>query len=209
MAQANRFTRTTERDRKSPVPWRTILRIAVWTLVGIGALVVVFLALIFHQPPPPIVRVDPAAAERVQEQLQRIQTDTTGTVNRVLPVEEGALNSVLGSYLTPNRDGATDAVTVKDMRVKLTDDRLHLYVVLNAHDKDLTLEVETKLHAEAGHVVLNPISAKVGAISVPRSALEAAFQRIMNSPEGSQQLRLPNYLRDIRVADGKIIATFR
>lgn len=209
MAQSSKAVRNPETSKKSTGPWRTVRRVALWILLGIGALAILFLALIFHQPPPPVVRVDPAGAERLQAQLQRIQTDTTGTVNRVLPVDEGALNSVLKSYLAPSGSGTGDAVTVKDMRVKLTDDRLHIYVVLNAHDKDLTLEVETKLHAEDGHVVFDPISAKVGSLSIPWSALQSALQRIANSPEGSQQLRLPDYLSDIRVADGKIIATFK
>jgi hypothetical protein len=209
MPRAVKSVEKAKRNGRLPSRWRTARRIAAWTLIGIGAVVALSAILIFHQPPPPVVRVDPAAAERLEAQLQRIQTDSTGTVNRVLPVDEGAVNSILKSYLTPNRIGSSDAVTVKDMRVKLTDDRVHLYVVLNAHDNDLTLEVETKMHAENGDVVFDPISAKVGALSVPRSALESALHRIEDSPVGRQQLRLPDYLSDIRVEGGKIIATFK
>ena len=178
-------------DVKSPRWWRVTRRIIGWTFLGVGALVASFLVLMFHQPPPPVVRVDPISAQQIEAQLQRIQTDTTGTVKRILPVDEGALNAVLESYLAANHPGAGDAPTVQDMRVQLVDDRLHVYMVLNARGQDLTLAVETKLHAENGYVVIDPISAKIGELSIPRSTLQTAVQRITDSPQGLQQLRLP------------------
>jgi uncharacterized protein YpmS len=209
MTRPTKSAKDAKSDRRLFSRGRTMRKVAIWGCLGIATLVGWFVVLIFHQPTPPVVSIDPVAAQRIEAQLQQIETDKTGTVQRVLPVDEGALNSVLQSYLAASHGGPEDPVTIQDMRVKLLEDRVHVYVVLNAHGKDLALDIETKLHTENGHVVVDPISARIGALSIPRSTLESAIQRMMSSPDSLQRLRLPDYLSDVHVAGSRIIATFK
>jgi len=98
---------------------------------------------------------------------------------------------------------------VRDVKVELVEDRVRAYVAFDFHGKELTLQSEGRLASTNGYLRFEPISGQVGSLPIPQSALETAVQRMMDSPENREKLRLPPEITDLRIENGELLATFR
>ena len=98
--------------------------------------------------------------------------------------------------------------SVQDVKVQMEGDRLRAYVVFDVHGKDLTLELLGRLGAEDGFLKFEPISGQLGALPIPQSTLETAVQRLMDSPENREKLRLPSDISDMHIENGQLVATY-
>jgi hypothetical protein len=99
--------------------------------------------------------------------------------------------------------------SVKDVKVELVEDRVRAYVVFGLHGKDLTLQLEGKLGSQDGYLHFDPISGQIGALQLPRSALQTAITHLMESPENREKLKLPAEMSDLRVENGEVVATYK
>ncbi len=213
-------TATAQANAAKPSPGRIIWRAVKWTTIGVG---VVTLLMMFHKAAPPDVKKDPAAANRLEAKLQQAEASAAAGVPPVLRVDEAEVNSFLDSHLVLDREGAAPATTasakeptveevqstVRDVKINLTEDRVHAYIVFDFHGKDMTLELEGRLHAEGGYMRFEPVSGKIGALPIPQSTLENAVHKMMNSPENREKLRLPDELADLRVENGEIVVAYK
>ena len=116
------------------------------------------------------------------------------------------------SAVVGTSDSASDVdqmrSSVRDVKVQMEGDRLRAYVVFDVHGKDLTLELLGRLGAEDGFLKFEPISGQLGALPIPQSTLETAIQRLMDSPENRERLRLPSDISDMRIENGQLVATY-
>jgi len=98
--------------------------------------------------------------------------------------------------------------SVKDVKVQMEGDRVKAYVVFDLHGKDMTLELVGRIGAVDGFLKFEPISGQLGALPIPQSTLETAVQRLMDSPENRDKLRLPSDISDMHVENGQLVATY-
>jgi len=98
---------------------------------------------------------------------------------------------------------------VSDVKVQLVEDRVKAYVVFNVHGKDMTLQLEGRLTAQNGYLRFEPVSGQIGSLPIPQSTLESAVQRMMDSPENREKLKLPSEISDLRVQNGEIVASYK
>ena len=98
--------------------------------------------------------------------------------------------------------------SVKDVKVQMEGDRVKAYVVFDLHGKDMTLELIGRIGAEDGFLKFEPISGQLGALPIPQSTLETAVQRLMDSPENRDKLRLPSDISDMHIENGQLVATY-
>jgi len=94
---------------------------------------------------------------------------------------------------------------VKDVKVTMQDDRVQAYVLFDFHGKDLTLVLEGRLAAKDGYLRFIPTSGKIGSLPIPQSTLEGAVQRMLDSPENRDKLRLPEGVGDVRIENGQLV----
>jgi hypothetical protein len=73
----------------------------------------------------------------------------------------------------------------------------------------LTLQLEGRLASANGYLRFEPVSGQLGSLPIPQSALETAVQRMMDSPENREKLKLPPEITDLRIENGELLATFR
>jgi hypothetical protein len=169
-----------------------------------------FSGLIFHTSEPPVIHSDPAAGARLNARLTEAEEKATATSPQVLRVEQNELNSLVASYVKIDPKGGSESSSpVRDLRLILKGDRIRMYMAYDFHGKEVTFELESKLHTSNGLLQFEPLSGKLGALPIPRSALQSSMQKMMDSPEGRQAMRLPSNLSDLRVEEGKMVATFR
>src|SRR6266567_5028972 len=211
-------------------PWKRIFRIVRWTTY---AFAFVTLILLLHKAPPPIVETSPQAAARAEEKFEQVEKAVANGQPATLRLDETELNSYLASHLdlegdggakpAPGRSalGAPNGATptpqevkqmrsnVRDVKVQLIDDRLKAYVVFDVHGKDMTLQLEGRLGAQNGYLRFEPVSGEIGSLPIPQSTLESAVQRLMDSPENREKLKLPSEISDLRIQNGEVVASYK
>jgi hypothetical protein len=191
-----------------------------WKLVGyivggiIGCLlllVTVGLLLILKETPPPIIETNPAAAQRLQKEVQEAQVTAANGTPAIVKADETELNSVLKEYLkgTTNKALADNPAVLRDVKVNLVADRLRLYLLANFRGKDLTFVLEGKIRTVDGYLDFEPVSGSVGSLSIPRESLTKAVTQMVATPTTKELMRLPRNLSDLHVEGGKLVVTFR
>jgi hypothetical protein len=216
--------------KSSASPWKRIFRIVRWTTYTL-ALVTLVLAL--HKAPPPPVETSPQAAARAEEKFQDVEKAVANGQPATLRMDETELNSYLASHLTLEGNGATSQTTtggakggasgagptpqeveemrsnMRDFKVQLMDDRVKAYLVFDVHGKDMTLQLEGRLGVQNGYLHFEPLSGQFGSLPIPQSALESAVQRLMDSPENREKLKLPSEISDLRIQNGEVVASYK
>lgn len=98
--------------------------------------------------------------------------------------------------------------SVKDVKVQMEGDQVHAYVVFDVHGKDMTLQLVGKLGSVDGFLKFEPVSGQLGSLPIPQSTLESAVQRLMDSPENREKLRLPSDISEMHIENGQLVATY-
>jgi hypothetical protein len=192
------------------------------------------LILLLHKSSPPPVQSTPQAAARAEEKFQKAEESVSQGQKATLRLDENELNSYLSSHLdlaknapapgSPASDGAqpTDRSgdptpadveqmrsSVKDVKVQMEGDQVHAYVVFDVHGKEMTLDLVGKLGAQDGYLKFIPVSGQIGSLPIPQSTLESAVQRLMDSPENREKLKLPSAIADMHIENGQLVATYQ
>jgi hypothetical protein len=199
-----------------------IKRVIARTVACVGllalAIICILVILIFHKMPPPSARRDSDAARR-----PAMEAHATGAAGgpRILRIDETEVNAVFDTqlasvrnkrHLTGSDHGPSPEQTstsVRDLKVKMSDDRLYVYLLMGIQGKDVTIDLEGKLHSKDGHMLFEPLSGEIGALPVPQFVLARVIQIIMNSPEYRESLRLPPGISDLKVENGHFVVAYR
>jgi len=218
-----------------PSALRLVFRIFRWATY---AAAIVTLLMVFHAAPPPVIATSPQAAARVEQKVEAVEQAVASGQSATLRLDQAELNSYLASHLdissvaptkaapntTPAGDGNANLPTpsgtpaeqveqvrssVRDVKVELVEDRVRAYVVFDFHGKNLTLQLEGRLASANGYIRFEPVSGQLGSLPIPQSALETAVQRMMDSPENREKLKLLPEISDLRIENGELLATFR
>ncbi len=208
---------------------RWVFRIFRWSTYLVA---LITLILVLHKEPAPPVVTTPQAAASAEEKFAQVQETVAQGQPATVRLDESELNSYLASHLdlktdspaaatpapdaTPGGSGAPTSEdvekmrsSVRDVKVQMTDDRVKAYVVFDVHGKDMTLELEGKLGATNGYLQFQPVSGHIGSLPIPQSTLEGAVQRLMDSPENREKLRLPPDISDLHIENGELVATYK
>jgi hypothetical protein len=87
-------------------------------------------------------------------------------------------------------------------------DQVRAYVVFDVHGKDMTLQLVGHLGSSDGFLKFEPLSGQLGSLPIPQSTLESAVQRLMDSPENREKLRLPSDVSEMHIENGQLVATY-
>lgn len=98
--------------------------------------------------------------------------------------------------------------SVKDVKVQMEGDQVRAYVVFDVHGKDMTLQLVGRLGSADGFLKFEPISGQLGSLPIPQSTLESAVERLMDSPENREKLRLPSDISEMHIENGQLVATY-
>jgi hypothetical protein len=196
-------------------PWKWGFRIFRWATYAVA---IVTLILVFHKAAPPLVETSPQAAARAEEKLEQVEKSVASGQPATLRLEEAELNSYLATHLDLAGPGGTTPTAqdveqmrsnVRDVKVQLIEDRVKAYVVFDVHGKDMTLQLEGRLSVQNGYLRFDPVSGQIGSLPIPQSTLDAAMQRLMESPENREKLRLPAEISDLRIQNGEVVASYK
>jgi hypothetical protein len=132
-----------------------------------------------------------------------------------VPVAGGSSDAKPGGFSSngvPEDGSATlDQVqsAVKDVKVDMDGDLVKAYVVFDFHGKDLSLELDGHLGSQDGYLKFVPVAGKLGSLPLPQSTLDAAVQKMMESPENREKLKLPNDISDIHIENSQAVVNYK
>jgi hypothetical protein len=175
-----------------------------------------------------------AAGQPSQVQLDRTELNSYLTQNLVLP-DQPQVGGAVGAQIAGASSGAAGAASnvgnsadpgsplgvneqptleqvqsaVKDVKVDMEGDVVKAYVIFDFHGKDMSLELDGHLRSEKGYLRFVPISGMLGSLPLPQSTLDSAVEKMMNSPENREKLRLPPDVNDIQIVDGHAVISYK
>jgi hypothetical protein len=216
-------------------PLRLTFRIVRWTTYLAA---IITLLMVFHAAPPPVIPTSPQAAAKVEQKFEAVEQAVASGQSATLRLDQTELNSYLASHLdiapsAPAKAAPTSPAvnptsseisapsgtsaeqveqvrsSVRDVKVELVDDRVRAYLVFDFHGKDMTLQLEGRLAATKGYLRFEPVSGQLGSLPIPQSTLETAVQKMMDSPENREKLKLPAQISDLKIENGELVASYR
>jgi len=221
-AAAPRGPATPPKVRPRPGPFRRFYRVFRWVALA-ACLMALFLLLRPSAPPP--VRMDPQAAEHIQEKMEELERAVAKGQAHDMQLSEAEVNVWMQSSLAPEpgpAPGGSGAPaspgeptmeqvrsSVRDVRINLVGDEVHAYVLFNLYGKDISLQLEGHLFVADGRLRLQPTSGKLGSMPIPKVTLDRAVSRLFDSPENQDKFLVPPYIKDIRVVNGEMVVSYQ
>ncbi|HEX9272997.1 MAG TPA: hypothetical protein VGA01_12365 [Candidatus Binatia bacterium] len=199
--------RTSEQRR------RGLRKLLIRSLI-IGALssIVLFVILVrlaFQPSEVPLVQADSSVARTVEYKVEQAKTAAINGHPQVVSLDESELNSLIKAKLALLDAQPFKANHLRDLRVQLVDDRIGVYLGVEAYGQKMTLDVVGTLRSVNGYIQFEPISGKIGRVPIPSAALKEAVREALSSPASIRDLQLPRELADLKVESGKLLVTYR
>jgi hypothetical protein len=210
------------------------MKIKLWTIVRIVTLLtsVVTLVLMLKKPAPVAQPQTPAAiaanaksfGEKMEQFAQAAQPTRTSSgsfqaasadqqpissepkAELRLSSDEvvAALAQATGTAeLSPASNVGNGAPAIKDERVSFEGDVVHGQFLAEVAGKDVWVTVSGHLGSKDGYATFDPTEFKVGDMTVPVSLVNPTLQKKLT--EQHDQLKLPEYVGDIRVENGELV----
>jgi hypothetical protein len=134
-----------------------------------------------------------------------------GAGNSAAAAPGGASGTDPSAVLASNEQPTIDQVqsSVKDVKVDMDGDVVKAFVVFDFHGKDMTLELDGHLSGENGYMKFDPIGGKLGSLPLPQSVLNEAVDKLMNSPENREKLKLPEDISGIQIVNGQAVIQYK
>jgi hypothetical protein len=99
--------------------------------------------------------------------------------------------------------------SVRDVKVDMVGDVVKAYVVFNFHGQDISLELDGHIRADNGYLKFEPISGSIGSMPLPASTLQSVADRILDSPENRDKMKLPAGVSNIRIVNGQVLVDYK
>jgi hypothetical protein len=178
----------------------------VFRIISVSILVLAVTAVLMALRSPNATLV-PASAQDVKSFDEKIlsleQAHQQGAAQTVR-ITETELSSKLQQGLDeipPN--GGT--VVLKAASVHLEGDGFVGIFTLDASGKELYLTMAGTLGVLDGRLQIQPSSAALGRLPIPSMALRRILQRQFDSPETSERLRLPDFIKEVQIENGELL----
>ena len=179
---------------------------------------IVVLLAILRQAPPPQIKTNPQAAQRLEAKFQELQAAASAGQPYTLQMNEAELNAWLARSLALAPQGPAGGTpasveeaqsTMRDLKIELLGDSLRAYVVFDFHGKNLSLLLEGRLFIQNGYLRFAPTSGKLGSMPIPQATLDRAVSGLFDSPANKEKFLLPTEVRDVRIENSAVVVAYR
>ena len=172
--------------------------------VGIPVLALIAVLMALRTPSAPLV---PASAQDVKsfdEKILSLEQAHRQRAGQTVQITETELTSKLQQGLDeiPPEGGS---VVLKAASVHLEGDGFAGVFTLDASGRALYLTMTGTLGALDGMLQIQPSTAKLGSLPIPAMAFRHILQRQFDSPQARERLRLPEFIKDVHIANGELL----
>jgi hypothetical protein len=178
----------------------------------VTALLVLVIVLMLSKPHPPAPVVAPAEQKQLstqfEQKLEHLATvRTAGESGASEAFTPGEVNAGLQDMTANAAKGpsSSEEVPVKVVSVNFIGDEAIGQFIVNRYGKDIYVTMAGHLSAKDGYANIEITQAKIGELSVPSGLINPRLQQRLAEPEQRERLKLPDFVADIRVENGKLI----
>jgi hypothetical protein len=201
---------------------KKIYRVARWLMLA-GTVITLFLTLKSPAPvgdalSPSLVKHNAESFQQKLAELANAQSsgETGIEVHFTAPEVNAAIVQATLPQATPA--GPTPAsqpappvangqVPIKSTQVSFKDDVVKGQFLTEVYGKDVFITVAGHLGSRDGYVTFEPTEFKVGELSVPVSIVNPVLQRKLADPENRDKMKLPEFVKNLRVENGELVIT--
>jgi hypothetical protein len=173
-----------------------------WVLL---AVTVILLGLIAKESGRPHIYMDDSAAQRAQWKLQKLQLASEDASSSSVEFDEAEVNAWLRSRMRADKPEASSGI--RDIKVKLLDDLLRAYVLIDFHGVNLSLMLEGQARIEDGRLRFDPETGKLGSLPVPQGTFRGIVRRFFDEPATQNRFFIAHRISHLRVDRGALIVT--
>jgi len=175
-------------------------RVFSWSLL---ALTLISVLLTLRRPSLPPAETSAEAAKSFDQKLGELaQAHAAGTPSEV-HITAVELNSKLAEGLSGA--AAEGPASLKTATVQLSGDRLAATFLVNLRGIDVCLTLGGHLAATNGSIEFHPTDVKLGSLPVPVALVQSTLRDRLGSPEARERLKLPEFIKDVRIENGELV----
>lgn len=108
---------------------------------------------------------------------------------------------------TASSNVTPEQVSLKDPQVVFEGDEVKGQFVSNVYGKDVFITLSGHLGAQYGYVTFQPTSFKIGSMRVPVYMVQSQLDKKLSEPEAREKLKLPDFVRDLKIENGQLVIT--
>lgn len=157
----------------------------------------------------------PEQAREFEYKLQQLQeAHSRGDPGVKVEFSSGEINAFLARAMaqgagasgkgSPPAQSDTQA-GIKDFRVRLGDDAIVAYFVTDFHGKDLAITLSGQPGIANGSLSFTPTGFKLGSLPIPIGLVDGTIQRRLADPEMQENLKVPDFIEEMRVQNGQLV----
>lgn len=207
---------------KQPGGGITAWQVLRWTVLAVLLLVVVQM---LRQPSPPTAsaptqqqalasaasfrtKLDGLAAAHEEGSSGQEAHFSEDELNAYIQQSTGALPNPQDAAPTPPPvTGSEDAAgsVVKSTSVGMTGDEMTVQIVIERFGREIYFTLAGKLSSDNGYATFHPTRCKLGELSMPLGFIDEQVQQKLNEPQNRERMKLPDFIRDVRVENGELV----
>lgn len=216
-------------------PFIKVYKVLRWFLLA-ASLVALFLAL--KSPADSGPKLDRATqteqAQAFQEKISSLATAHQQGSEAEVSLESGEVNAAIAESLSSPQAQAQMTETaatltnateskpannqpseqagdgqIKDVRVEFSNDVVTGYFTTQQYGKEIHLTVAGRLGCKDGYATFEPTAFKIGDLSVPVSFVNPSLQKKLADPTTREKLKLPEFVADLRIVNGRLFVVER
>jgi hypothetical protein len=172
-------------------------------IILILALAAVVMAL--RAPSASMVPVNAQDAKSFDEKIMSLELAHQQGASQTAHITETELTSKLQQGIDEGASNAQGSVVLKAASVHLEGDGFIGIFTVNASGKELYLTITGTLGVLDGRVQIQPTAARLGSLPIPAPAFRSLLQKQFDSPDARERLRLPDFIKDVRIENGELI----
>lgn len=203
-----------KRTKKPPRRFWFYFRIARWAVLAFVIAAVLF---VLHASDPPRIILPPDVSQRAEDKIHKFESEIQRGVNDKLELDQSELNGWLIDNIALKKPGASQIdnasskeaqSSIRDLKIELLENDLHMYVVFETYGIVLSMELKGRPFIRDGYVEFEPTAGKLGSFPlVTESLRRKAVDSLFNSPENKETFKLPPEVQDIGVNHGNLVIT--
>jgi hypothetical protein len=167
------------------------------------ALIAVLMAL--RAPSATPVAVSPQDAKSFDEKILSLEQAHQQGVSQTAHITETELSSKLQQSLDESAANPQGSVVLKAASVHLEGDSFLGLFTLSVSGKELFLTMTGTLATLDGKLQIEPAAAKLGRLPIPAPIFRSLLGKQFDSPEARERLRLPDFIKDVRIENGELL----
>lgn len=100
---------------------------------------------------------------------------------------------------------AADQVPLKDQQVVFDGDQVKSQFTTQVAGKDVVVTLSGRVGSKDGYVDFVPTSFQIGSMPVPISIVQEQLRKKLSDPATHEQLRIPDFISDLRIENGQLV----